>query len=68
MQVKATIEHWYIELMYNNKNSPAYVDMVKDMALLGEGVFNCTFKINEGNICDYVVTEYDAYSKSPKTN
>lgn len=55
------VERWYVELSYNNKNSPAYVDMVKDMAALGNGVFNATFKINDGNICDYVVMENDAY-------
>jgi len=56
------IERWYVELSYNNNNSPAYVDMVKDMVLLRDGVFTCTFKINEGNICDYLVIESDNYA------
>lgn len=69
MEVKAVIEHWYIQLMYNNRNSPAYVDMINDMAALGEGVFTCTFKINEGNICDYVFTQNEQYAdfRPPKT-
>lgn len=56
------IERWYVELAYNNHNSPAYVDLVTDMAALGDGVFTCTFKINDGNICDYVVMESDTYA------
>jgi hypothetical protein len=58
------VERWYIELSYNNNNSPAYLDMIKDMDLLQNGVFNCTFKINDGTICDYSVTEYEAYAES----
>lgn len=60
--IEAVIERWYIELAYNNKNSPAYVDMVTDMAKMGNGVFTCTFKINDGNICDYQVIEKSTYA------
>lgn len=58
----SVIQRWYIELSYNNNNSPAYVDMVKDMETMGNGVFTCIFKINEGNICDYLVIENDTYA------
>ena len=61
IQVETTIERWYVELAYNNLNSPAYVDMINDMATLKNGVFTCNFKIADGNICDYVVIERDTY-------
>ncbi len=61
MQIK--VERWYIEMLYNTNNSPAYVDMVKDMEAQGNGVFSCTFKLNDGNICDYVVMENGGYVK-----
>ena len=68
LQVESVTQRWYVELAYNNKNSPAYVDMVKDMAQLGNGVFTATFKINDGNICDYVVLENDAYTATPRAH
>lgn len=64
----SVIQRWYVELSYNNNNSPAYVDMVKDMAELKNGVFAATFKINDGNICDYVWMENDAYTTPPRAN
>jgi hypothetical protein len=64
------IQYWYVELAYNNKNSPAYVDMVEDMKALQNGVFTCTIKVNDGNICDYAVIENDSYvdTTTPKAN
>lgn len=62
LQSTLQVERWYVEIAYNNRNSPAYVDLVKDMAELGDGVFSCTFKINDGTICDYVVMENDTYA------
>jgi len=62
IEVHTVIERWYVQAMYNNLNSPAYVDMVGDMAHLQTGVFTCTFKINDGTICDYVVVEQDVYA------
>jgi len=64
------ITRWYTDLAYNNNNSPAYVDMVKDMELIKSGVFTCIFKIDQGNICDYLVIENTTYVefKPPKTN
>lgn len=59
--MKITIETWYQDQMYNANNSPAYIDMIKDMALLNDGVFTCTFKLDNGNICDYVVMENGVY-------
>lgn len=66
--VETVIQTWYVELAYNNKNSPAYVDMVADMAAFKHGVFTCTFKINDGNICDYQMIERSTYAdiKPPK--
>ena len=67
---RVVTQRWYVELAYNNNNSPAYVDMVKDMERMGNGVFTCIFKINDGNICDYLVIENDTYVNftPPKTN
>lgn len=62
IKIETVVERWYIQLSYNNKNSPAYVDMVKDMEKIGDGVFSCTFKIIEGNICDYVFIEREVYA------
>lgn len=69
IQVESVIQRWYVELSYNNRNSPAYVDMIRDMEILKEGVFAATFKINDGTICDYVVMENEAYvdTTTPKT-
>lgn len=62
MIVSSVVERWYVQVMYNNHNSPVYVDMVQDMSEKKNGVFNCTFKITDGNICDYVVTEMETYA------
>ena len=56
------IELWYIELAYNNLNSPCYADMMEDIRRIGNGVFSATVKINDGTICDYVVMENDNFS------
>lgn len=55
---------------FNANNSPAYVDMVSDMLKLGNGVFTCTVKIDNGDICDYLVLENGSYvdSASSKTD
>jgi len=57
-------------LAYNNNNSPVYVDMVQDMADMKNGVFTCIFKVNDGNICDYLVIENSTYVdfKPPTTD
>lgn len=55
------VERWYVLLAYNNNNSPVYVDMVKDMAEMQNGVFTCIFKVDNGNICDYLVIENSSY-------
>lgn len=64
------VERWYVMLSYNNNNSPVYVDMVKDMAAMQNGVFTCIFKADNGNICDYLVIEEDSYAdfKPPAVN
>lgn len=64
------VELWYVALAYNNNNSPCYVDMVEDMRRLNNGVFSCTIKVNDGNICDYLLMENDSYvdTTTPKVN
>ena len=62
------IEEWVINLAYgdqkfNENNSRCYVDMVNDMTDMNNGVFSCTIKIDNGDICDYVAMENDTYVK-----
>ena len=57
----------HIQLAYNQRNSPAYLDMISDMVELDNGVFTCIFKIDQGNICDYLVIENDNYAKTRPT-
>lgn len=60
--IETVVERWYVELSYNNNNSPTYVDLVNDMAAHEDGMFTATFKVDNGNICDYVVTEREIYA------
>lgn len=64
------VELWYIDLSVNNHNSQVYVQMVNDMRKLGNGVFTCTFKLNDGFICDYLTVENESYvdPEPPKAN
>lgn len=58
------VQSWYIEVGVNNPNFRAYSDMMKDMEKLGNGVFTCTVKLNEGMICDYLNIDNEAYVNS----
>lgn len=68
--IQNTSELWFIQLSYNNNNSPVYVDMVEDMAEMQNGVFTCTFRVDNGDISDYLVIENENYVniKPPKTD
>ncbi len=61
-------EAWEIDITnnpkYNKNNSPCYSDMMADMKKLGNGVFSCTLKMDNGNICDYVVMENSSYART----
>lgn len=72
--MQSTIELWYVELAFNNNNSPAYVDMINEMSRIGNGIFSATIKVNDGNICDLMTIENDTFTddyvkpSSTKTN
>ena len=63
-------ELWYIDTVVNNHNSQVFIQMVNDMRKLGNGVFTCTFKLNNGLICDYSTIENENYVEPalPKAN
>ena len=55
------IETWFLDITVNNHNSVVYTQMVNDMRKLKNGVFTCTFKLNDGFICDYLTVENETY-------
>ena len=59
------IELWYLDVAVNNHNSQAYLQMINDMRKLQNGVFTCTFKLNNGMICDYLTVENSSYAEPP---
>lgn len=63
----STVELWYIDTTVNNHNSQAYIKMISDMRNMGNGVFNCTFKMDNSMICDYVVIESESYADTAPT-
>jgi len=57
-----------IRTVLNNHNSVPYVDMMQDMKELKNGVFNCTFRVVDSYITDYVLMRNkNALSRPPTT-
>lgn len=46
------------EIEVRPKNIPAYVDIEHDIQRQQNGLFTFTVRVNNGNVVDYVVTEY----------
>jgi hypothetical protein len=44
-----------IRTVVNNHNSVVYVDMMQDITNMKTGVFNCTFRVVDSCITDYVL-------------
>jgi len=56
-----TTQLWYIEIAVNNLNSRVYIDMINSMRELKNGVFTCTYKLNDGIISDLVTFDNEVY-------
>lgn len=42
-------------------NRDVHLDIARDMATMGNGVFIFTLRVNDGNIIDYTKLEHDEY-------
>ena len=47
------LDIWF-QLAINAHNSQVYLDILKDMREMQNGVYTATLKINDGHISDYV--------------
>jgi len=50
------------ELHIREENLPFHRDLDEDMMRKKEGMFSFIIKLNDGNIVDYIVLEYDSFT------
>lgn len=65
--MKTSVELWYINTVVKNPNEQVYLDLINDIRSMRDGVFNCDFKLNDGVVCDYVITESVVYADPTTT-
>lgn len=49
----------------NNHNSIVFIDIMRDMREMRDGVYSCTLRINDGYITDYVLMDNNDRSSPP---